>query len=44
MHNHAARSWTVALLAKSAALSHSASFERFGRTVGSAAMEYLLAW
>jgi len=34
----------VAALAKEAALSRSAVFERFGRTVGVAPMEYLLAW
>jgi AraC-like DNA-binding protein len=44
MHNHVARPWTVALLARSAALSRSAFFERFTRTVGLPPMEYLLAW
>jgi AraC-like DNA-binding protein len=44
MHGHLARSWTVAQLAKTAALSRSAFFERFTRTVGLAPMEYLLAW
>jgi len=44
MHTHVARSWTVAELAKSAALSRSAFFERFTRTLGMAPMEYLLAW
>jgi AraC-like DNA-binding protein len=44
MHNQVARSWTVALLARSAALSRSAFFERFTRTVGRPPMEYLLAW
>lgn len=44
MHNHAARRWTVAALARSAAQSRSAFFERFTRTVGLAPMEYLLAW
>ena len=44
MHTHVARSSTVALLAKSAALSRSAFFERFARTVGVAPMEYLLDW
>lgn len=44
MHNQVARSWTVALLARSAALSRSAFFERFARTVGLPPMEYLLAW
>jgi AraC-like DNA-binding protein len=44
MHAHVARSWTVAELAKTAALSRSAFFERFSRTVGVPPMEYLLAW
>jgi AraC-like DNA-binding protein len=39
-----ATSWTVAQLAKEAALSCSAFFERFNRAVGVASMEYLLAW
>ena len=44
MHGELARSWTVAQLAKAAALSRSAFFERFTRTVGLRPMEYLLAW
>jgi AraC-like DNA-binding protein len=44
MHAQVARSWTVAQLARKAALSRSAFFERFARTVGLAPMEYLLAW
>ncbi|MBB4127362.1 AraC-like DNA-binding protein [Xanthomonas translucens] len=44
MHAQPTRAWTVAALAKEAALSRSAFFERFGRTVGVAPMEYLLAW
>jgi AraC-like DNA-binding protein len=44
MHNQLARPWTVALLAKSAALSRSAFFDRFTRRVGMPPMEYLLAW
>ncbi len=44
MHAQLARSWTVAQLAKTAALSRSAFFERFSRTVGMPPMEYLLAW
>ncbi len=44
MHAHVGRSWTVAQLAKVAALSRSAFFDRFTRTVGVAPMEYLLAW
>ncbi len=44
MHDHPAHPWTVLALAKEAALSRSAFFERFGRTVGVPPMEYLLAW
>jgi AraC-like DNA-binding protein len=44
MHAQLARPWTVAQLAKTAALSRSAFFERFTRTVGLRPMEYLLAW
>ena len=44
MHGDPARSWTVAQLAKKAALSRSAFFDRFTRTVGLPPMEYLLAW
>ena len=44
MHGQIARSWTVAQLAKKAALSRSAFFERFTRTVGLPPMEYLLGW
>ncbi|MCU1229985.1 MAG: putative araC-like transcription regulator [Acidobacteria bacterium] len=44
MHGQLARSWTVAQLAKTAALSRSAFFDRFSRTVGVPPMEYLLAW
>ena len=44
MHGSIARSWTVPQLAKTAALSRSAFFERFTRTVGLPPMEYLLAW
>jgi AraC-like DNA-binding protein len=44
MHDQLARSWTVAQLAKTAALSRSAFFDRFTRTVGMRPMEYLLAW
>ncbi|MFC4526743.1 AraC family transcriptional regulator [Dyella halodurans] len=44
MHESPTRPWTVAQLAKEAALSRSAFFERFGRAVGVAPMEYLLAW
>lgn len=44
MHGHLSRPWTVAELAKAAALSRSSFFERFSKTVGMAPMEYLLAW
>jgi AraC-like DNA-binding protein len=44
MHAHIDRPWTVAQLAKAAALSRSSFFERFARTVGAAPMEYLLSW
>ena len=44
MHGDVARSWTVTELAQTAALSRSAFFERFTRTVGVPPMEYLLAW
>lgn len=44
LHGQLARSWTVAQLAKTAALSRSAFFDRFTRTVGLPPMEYLLAW
>ncbi|GAB2888366.1 hypothetical protein GCM10027093_23900 [Paraburkholderia jirisanensis] len=44
MHESPARPWTVAQLAKEAALSRSAFFERFSRAVGVAPIEYLLAW
>lgn len=44
MHGDPARAWTVVELAKTAALSRSAFFERFSRAVGLPPMEYLLAW
>ena len=44
MHEHPAKAWTVAQLAKEAALSRSAFFERFRRALGVAPMEYLLGW
>jgi AraC-like DNA-binding protein len=44
MHESPTRPWTVAQLAKEAALSRSAFFERFRRAVGAPPMEYLLAW
>lgn len=44
MHAQLSRSWTVAQLAKAAALSRSAFFERFTQNVGIPPMEYLLSW
>lgn len=44
IHAHSARAWTVGELAKEAALSRSAFFERFQRAIGVTPMEYLLAW
>lgn len=44
MHGDPARTWTMAQLAKKAALSRSAFFDRFTRAVGMPPMEYLLAW
>jgi len=44
MHGELARPWTVAELAKAAALSRSSFFDRFSRTVGVPPMEYLLGW
>ena len=44
MHERPTHAWTVAQLAKEAALSRSTFFERFSRAVGVAPMEYLLGW
>ncbi|MEJ8858213.1 AraC family transcriptional regulator [Variovorax robiniae] len=44
MHGDPARAWTMAQLARKAALSRSAFFDRFTRAVGLPPMEYLLAW
>jgi AraC-like DNA-binding protein len=44
IHGEPSRSWTVDQLAKKAAMSRSAFFERFMRAVGLPPMEYLLAW
>jgi AraC-like DNA-binding protein len=44
MHERPTHAWTVAELAKEAALSRSSFFERFSRVVGVAPMEYLLIW
>jgi AraC-like DNA-binding protein len=44
LHARPGHPWTVAELATEAALSRSAFFARFSRTVGLRPMEYLLAW
>jgi AraC-like DNA-binding protein len=44
MHDRPAQAWSVAELAREAALSRSTFFERFRREVGVAPMEYLLGW
>lgn len=44
MHEQPTASWTVAQLAREAAMSRSAFFDRFSRLVGVAPMEYLLGW
>lgn len=44
LHGEPARAWTVDELARQAALSRSAFFDRFSRAVGLRPMEYLLAW
>lgn len=44
MHAELERAWTVAELARIAALSRSAFFERFTQAVGVPPMEYLVAW
>jgi len=44
MHGSPARPWTVAQLAREAALSRSAFFDRFMRAVGLPPMEYLFGW
>jgi transcriptional regulator GlxA family with amidase domain len=44
MHGNPARPWTVSQLAGKAALSRSAFFAHFTRTVGLRPMEYLLSW
>lgn len=44
IHGAPERPWTLADLAKEAALSRSAFFDRFTRAVGATPMEYLLAW
>jgi AraC-like DNA-binding protein len=44
MHEDVARPWTMTQLARAAALSRSAFFDRFTRTVGIPPTEYLLTW
>ncbi len=44
MHENPTANWTVEQLAREAALSRSAFFDRFRRAVGVAPMEYLLSW
>lgn len=44
MHQRVAHPWTMAELARAAALSRSAFFDRFKRAVGTPPMAYLLAW
>jgi len=44
LHAEPGRPWTMATLAGKAAMSRSAFFERFSRSVGIAPMAYLLAW
>jgi len=44
MHQSPAQPWTIAELAREAALSRSTFFERFSSIVGVAPMEYLLGW
>lgn len=44
MHENPAAGWNVAQLARAAAMSRSAFFERFTQAVGMAPMSYLLAW
>lgn len=44
MHDRPTHAWTVVELAREAALSRSTFFERFGREVGVAPIEYLLGW
>ncbi len=44
MHGEPTRPWTVGELAREAALSRSAFFDRFRREVGVSPMEYLSGW
>lgn len=44
MHERPSDPWSIVQLAREAAMSRSAFFERFTRAIGVAPMEYLLAW
>ena len=44
MHAQVDRHWTIGELANAAAMSRSAFFDRFSRTVGVSPMDYLLSW
>lgn len=44
MHAEVGRRWTMAALAKEAALSRSVFFDRFTKAVGAPPMEYLFGW
>lgn len=44
MHERPTHTWTIAELARQAALSRSTFFQRFNRALGVTPMEYLLAW
>ncbi len=44
MHERPGHNWTIADLAKAAALSRSTFFQRFRHAVGAAPMDYLLTW
>lgn len=44
LHEDPSRAWSVSQLAKEAALSRSAFFERFSRVMGVSPMAYLLTW
>jgi AraC-like DNA-binding protein len=44
IHQDVSQSWTVAQLAKEAALSRSAFFQRFSEAVGCTPLEYVIAW
>jgi len=44
MHARVGHAWTIEQLAKIATLSRSSFFDRFNRLVGTAPMDYLLAW